>query len=83
MRFEWDSRKAAINSAKHDVAFEVAELVWNDPMHLIVFDRFENGQERGHAIGLVRGVLILTVIHALRRGRRSDPHHQRPKGDEE
>lgn len=66
MRFEWDSRKAASNNAKHDVAFEVAELVWDDPMRLVVFDRHEAGEERRHAIGLVRGVTILTVNHVYR-----------------
>lgn len=64
MQFEWDSAKDAINQIKHRVAFEVAERVWNDPDHLILFDRFENGEERWHAIGLVKGVVILTVVHA-------------------
>jgi uncharacterized protein len=63
MQFEWDSRKANSNLAKHGVAFEVAELVWNDPAHVVVFDRHESGEERWQAIGLVRGVMILTVIH--------------------
>ena len=63
MIFEWDDDKAAANLRKHDVAFEVAEQVWDDPAHLIVFDRHEEGEERWHAIGLVRGILILTVVH--------------------
>ncbi len=66
MRFEWDSRKANSNNAKHDVAFEVAELVWDDPARIVVFDRNETGEERWHAIGLVRGVMILTVNHVYR-----------------
>lgn len=66
MRFEWDSRKAAANIAKHGVAFEVAELLWSDPAHIIVLDRHEAGEERWHAIGLVRGVMVLTVIHTYR-----------------
>lgn len=66
VRFEWDPRKASINLAKHGVAFEVGELVWDDPLHLIVLDRIESGEERWHAIGLVRGVVVLTVIHTYR-----------------
>ena len=66
MTFEWDSRKDNSNFAKHGVAFEVAELVWNDPEHIVVFDRHESGEERWHAIGLVRGVMILTVMHTYR-----------------
>jgi uncharacterized DUF497 family protein len=62
--FEWDDDKAAANVRKHHVAFELAELVWDDPAHIIVFDRNENDEERWHAIGLVRGILILTVVHA-------------------
>ncbi|MEO8724402.1 MAG: BrnT family toxin, partial [Sphingobium sp.] len=61
MNFEWDDDKAAANVRKHNVAFELAERVWDDPAHIIVFDRHENGEERWHAIGLVRGILILTV----------------------
>lgn len=52
--FEWDDDKAAANLRKHHVAFELAELVWDDPAHIIVFDRYENDEERWHAIGLVR-----------------------------
>ena len=65
MIFEWDDEKAAANVCKHAVSFELAEQVWDDPAHLIVFDRHENSEERWHAIGLVRGILILTVVHAL------------------
>ena len=64
MQFEWDPAKDARNQTKHGVAFEVAERVWNDPDHILLFDRKENEQERWHAIGLVKGVIILTVVHA-------------------
>ena len=43
--------------------FELAQLVWRDPDYIFVFDRFEGSEERWHAIGLVRGVLIVTVVH--------------------
>ena len=64
MKFEWNSEKAAANVRKHDVAFELAQQVWDDLAHIIVFDRHEGIEERWHAIGLVRNVLILTVVHA-------------------
>ena len=64
MIFEWNDNKAFVNLKKHGVAFEVAEKVWDDQSHLILFDRFERDEERWHAIGLVRGVMILTVVHA-------------------
>jgi len=34
MRFEWDEEKNCLNQTKHDVAFEFAELVFEDPMVL-------------------------------------------------
>ena len=73
MNFNWDDDKAARNLRKHGVAFEVAEKVWDDPTHLILFDRYENDEERWHAIGLVRGVMILTVVHAYPGGDNDGP----------
>lgn len=65
MIFDWDDDKDAGNLRKHGVAFELAQQVWDDPAHISVFDRHENNEERWHAIGLVRGVLILTVVHSF------------------
>lgn len=65
MIFGWDDDKAASNLPKHGVAFELAQQVWADPAVNIVFDRYEENEERWHAIGLVRGILILTVVHAF------------------
>lgn len=66
MKFEWDEAKASANLLKHGVAFEVGERVWDDPAHLLVFDRYEGGEERWQAIGLVKGIVILTVVHTYR-----------------
>ncbi len=62
-RFEWDLEKARRNLAKHGVAFEDATLVWDDPLHLIRFDRHEQGEERWHAIGTAGGIAVLVVWH--------------------
>jgi uncharacterized protein len=64
--FEWDEAKARSNLAKHGVAFEVGERVWGDPAHLLLFDCYDGGEERWQAIGLVKGVMILTVVHTYR-----------------
>lgn len=66
MHFEWDREKARSNFAKHGVTFELAKRVWDDPRHLLVFDRFEDGEPRWRAIGLVDAVLILIVVHTYR-----------------
>lgn len=62
-RFEWDPDKDARNRAKHGVAFEDAVLVWSDPMHLLRFDRIEDGEERWHVLGMAAGVVLLLVVH--------------------
>jgi len=31
MRFEWDDGKSRINKAKHDIDFDAAKDLWNDP----------------------------------------------------
>ena len=61
--FEWDPDKAKSNLAKHGVAFEDARLVWDDPNHILQFDRYEGGEERWHILGYARGVVILVVWH--------------------
>jgi uncharacterized protein len=61
--FEWDPAKADSNRLKHRVSFELAQQVWRDPLHVILPDRVEAGEERWHAIGLVGGVAVLVVVH--------------------
>jgi uncharacterized protein len=58
--FEWDPAKADSNRLKHRVSFELAQQVWRDPLHVILPDRVEAGEERWHAIGLV-GVVAVHV----------------------
>jgi len=31
MRFEWDDEKSRINKTKHDIDFDAAKDLWNDP----------------------------------------------------
>ena len=63
MLFEWDEAKARTNLSKHGVSFDLAKRVWNDPLHVVVPDRFEDGQQRWHAIGVVGAVTVLVVVH--------------------
>ncbi|MCQ1852428.1 BrnT family toxin [Neorhizobium galegae] len=55
-RFEWDPQKARINKAKHGVSFELAELIWDDQVHMIIPDAIYDGEERWLAIGSVGAV---------------------------
>jgi uncharacterized DUF497 family protein len=62
-QFDWDSEKARTNFLKHGVTFDDATAVWDDPLHLIRFDRIEAGEERRHTLGMVAGVVLLLVVH--------------------
>ena len=66
MRFDWDPDKARENYRKHEVSFETAALVFDDPGFVMFPDRNVDGEERWHTIGLVRGVLLLLVVHTFR-----------------
>ncbi len=63
MKFEWNSDKAKSNVAKHGISFELACRVFDDPFYLLVPDRFEDGEQRWHAIGLVGQIAVLLVVH--------------------
>ncbi|MBK5480350.1 BrnT family toxin [Pseudomonas sp. TH21] len=64
--FEWDLVKAESNLRKHGIRFEEAALVFEDPFHLSVQDRFENGEYRWQTIGAVRGCVVVLVAHTIR-----------------
>ena len=66
MRFEWDENKNRGNRKKHGVGFETAKLVFDDPLHISIQDRFENGEERWRTVGLAGGVVLLLVAHTTR-----------------
>jgi uncharacterized DUF497 family protein len=51
--FSWDEAKSQLNQQKHDISFEVAQLVFNDPLHVSRQDRIENGEQRWQTIGMI------------------------------
>ena len=65
-RFSWDENKNRINLRKHDgITFEVAALMFRDPLRLSQQDRFEGGEEPWQTIGVARGVTLLLVAHTV------------------
>jgi uncharacterized DUF497 family protein len=66
MEFEWDEEKNLANYAKHEISFELACLVFDDPLAVYVFDRDVDGEERWHAIGKVQDMPVLLVVHTYR-----------------
>jgi uncharacterized protein len=65
--FEWDDDKAAANLAKHEVSFEQARLVFDDPYPLDIEDHTP-GEHRLNIVG-ASGGLLLFVVYAYRSDR--------------
>jgi len=63
VHFAWDPEKARTNLVKHGVAFDLAARVWDDPLHVILPERIEDGEARWHAIGMVGPAALLLVVH--------------------
>ena len=66
MRFEWNEDKSQRNRTKHGISFETATLVFDDPDHLSIQDRFEDGEERWQTLGKVNNLVIILVAHTIR-----------------
>lgn len=65
MRIVWDEDKNRSNRAKHGVSFELASLVFGDPLQISELDPYEI-EERWRTLGLVKGVVILLVVHTVK-----------------
>jgi len=63
VRFTWDEAKNRSNLAKHKVSFATACLVFDDPHALSQLDRVVEGEQRWQTLGLIGGVVVLTVAH--------------------
>jgi hypothetical protein len=65
MRYTWDGKKNRQNIRAHGIAFEDAKRIFEGPTVEKVDDRFDYGEIRVYAIGLVNG-LEITVIYTDR-----------------
>jgi len=63
MRFEWDENKNRLNLSKHDVGFETATLVFEDPYAITVRDEFSDEEVRWITVGAIAPGTILLVVH--------------------
>ena len=77
-RFQWNAQKAAANLAKHDVSFEEAASIFDDPVFITVLD-----EDRYITIGMSSQRRLLLVAPAERNGivrlisaRRATKHEQ-------
>jgi uncharacterized protein len=73
--FEWDDRKAAGNLRKHEISFDLACVVFDDPNGIDDLDETDD-EERTTRIGMAEG-RPLFVVYTIR-GAHS--HHFGPEG---
>ena len=84
MRFTWDPAKNAANLRRHGIGFQDAARIFRGPTVERTDDRYDYGEVRVYAIGLVNGIEI-TVIDTDRdlderhfiSAWRSEPHERR------
>ena len=62
MKYAWDPGKNRRNVARHGIAFEDAIRIFDGPTLERVDDRFDYGEIRVYAIGIVNG-LEITLIY--------------------
>jgi uncharacterized DUF497 family protein len=64
MQFEWDSLKNQENLIKHDVSFEDAKQVFEDPLHIARLDhRYSYFEERWITLGSTKKSHILVIAN--------------------
>ena len=63
MRFEWDDDKNRQNLLKHDVRFETAVLVFDDPYALTQRDESSDEEDRWITLGAIVPGAVLLVVH--------------------
>ena len=66
MRFEWDKNKAKANLQKHQVSFEEAESVFDDPLSLTINDEPHSHNEKRYiTVGESKVGRLILVCHTI------------------
>jgi uncharacterized protein len=67
LSFEWDSKKAELNEAKHGVSFDEARTVFFDEKALVIPDPDHSSlEERFVIMGMSALSRVLVVVHCFR-----------------
>ena len=67
LTFEWDSRKARSNLAKHGVGFQEASTIFGDPLSLTIPDPGHSLSEKRYiTVGRAFSGKLLVVVHTER-----------------
>ena len=70
LQFDWNPEKAASNLKKHEVSFEEAATVFDDPAFITLLDEaHSHSEERYLTIGLSASNRLLLIAHAERAGK--------------
>ena len=69
MQFEWDEDKNLVNIGKHGISFEQARQIFDAPTFDREEDRTDYGEKRTTSLGLMEGIVLLSVTHTDREGR--------------
>jgi len=72
--FSWDEAENRLNQRKHGVSFELAKLVFDDPLQVTRQDRTEAGERRWQTIGMVGDTTLLQVAHSCEDTDRDGEH---------
>ncbi|MBV6450570.1 MAG: hypothetical protein MHPDNHAH_01294 [Anaerolineales bacterium] len=64
MKFEWDENKRRANIRKYGIDFVDAASIFDGDVVVILDDRFEYGEARYIAFGLLRGKSIKVIVVA-------------------
>ncbi len=68
--FEWDTKKARSNLAKHGISFDEASTAFGDPLSITIGDPLHSEREDRHVlIGCSFANTLLVVVHTERGGR--------------
>ncbi len=64
MHFEWDENKNRENKKRHEISFEEAGEVFDDPFHISIMDkRFDYFEERWITVGSTKSKRIIVIGH--------------------
>jgi uncharacterized protein len=63
MKYAWDEVKNELNIRKHGLDFADVHEVFDGPVVEKLDERFDYGEERWIAIGLLRGILCVVVVY--------------------
>ena len=66
MKFEWDKNKAKTNLQKHQISFEEAESVFDDPLSLTIDDETHSYDEKRYiTVGESKIGRLILVCHTI------------------